>query len=77
MNFHIGEILLVAFEFAPRGFMVCNGQILSIQNNTALFSILGTTYGGNGSSTFAIPNMTAPTGLLYLICISGVFPSRQ
>ncbi|ACL59739.1 phage tail protein [Methylobacterium nodulans] len=53
----IGEIILFAGNFAPRGWAFCNGQILSIAQNTALFSILGTTYGGNGQTTFALPDL--------------------
>lgn len=53
----IGEIRLVAFNFAPLGWADCNGQILPIQQNVALFSLLGTTYGGNGVNTFALPNL--------------------
>lgn len=52
----IGEIRTFAFNFAPRNFAFCNGALLSIAQNTALFSILGTTYGGNGQTTFALPN---------------------
>lgn len=77
MDFHIGEILLVAFNFVPAGgFLACNGQILPISSYYALFSLVGTRYGGDGITTFAVPNMTAPTGLRYLICYSGVYPSR-
>jgi microcystin-dependent protein len=54
---YIGEIFIVGFNFNPRGFSLCNGQIISIAQNTALFSILGTTYGGNGTSTFALPDL--------------------
>ena len=54
---YIGEIRAVAFNFAPKGWALCNGQLLSIQQNQALFSILGTTYGGYGVSTFALPNL--------------------
>jgi microcystin-dependent protein len=53
----IGEIRLFGFSFAPRNHAFCNGQLLSIAQNTALFSLLGTTYGGNGISTFALPNL--------------------
>ncbi len=53
----IGEIALVAFNFAPQGWALCNGQLLSIAQNTALFSLLGTTYGGDGITTFALPNL--------------------
>lgn len=54
----IGEVKLFGFNFAPRNYAFCNGAILSIAQNTALFSILGTTYGGNGQTTFALPNLT-------------------
>lgn len=57
MDEFIGIIKLFAGNFAPRGWMFCDGSILSIQSNTALFSILGTTYGGNGQTTFALPNL--------------------
>ena len=53
----LGEIALVAFGFAPTGWAFCNGQLLSISQNTALFSLLGTTYGGDGVSNFALPNL--------------------
>lgn len=53
----IGEIRAVGFNFAPRGWMICAGQLISIAQNTALFSILGTTYGGNGQTNFALPNL--------------------
>lgn len=53
----VGEIRMVGFNFAPRGWATCDGQILSIAQNTALFSLLGTTYGGNGQTTFALPDL--------------------
>jgi microcystin-dependent protein len=53
----IGEIALLAFNFEPKGWAFCNGQLLSINNNQALFALLGTTYGGNGINTFALPNL--------------------
>ena len=53
----IGEIGIAGFNFAPRGWALCNGQILSIAQNTALFSLLGTQYGGNGQTTFGLPNL--------------------
>ncbi|HEY1796187.1 MAG TPA: tail fiber protein [Stellaceae bacterium] len=53
----VGEIRCFGFNFAPRGWALCNGQLLSIQQNTALFSLLGTVYGGNGVSTFGLPNL--------------------
>jgi microcystin-dependent protein len=53
----IGEIKMFAGEFAPRGWLFCQGQLLPIAQNTALFSILGTTYGGDGRTTFALPDL--------------------
>jgi microcystin-dependent protein len=53
----LGEIRMFAGNFAPRGFALCNGQLMSIAQNTALFSLLGTTYGGDGQQTFALPNL--------------------
>jgi len=53
----IGEIRLFGFNFAPQGWAQCNGQLLPISQNTALFSILGTTYGGDGRTTFGLPNL--------------------
>ncbi len=53
----LGMIIIVPYNFAPRGWAFCNGQILPISQNTALFSLLGTTYGGDGVSTFALPDL--------------------
>lgn len=54
---YLGEIMLFAGNYAPRGWAFCNGQLLPIAQNQALFSLLGTTYGGNGQTTFALPDM--------------------
>lgn len=54
---YLAEIRIFGFGFAPRGWALCAGQTMAIQQNTALFSLLGTTYGGNGTSTFALPNL--------------------
>lgn len=53
----VAEIRIFSFNFAPRGWAFCNGQILPLSQNTALFSLLGTTYGGNGMSNFALPDL--------------------
>ncbi len=52
----LGEIKIVSFNFPPQGWAMCNGQFLPINQNQALFSLLGTMYGGNGQTTFALPN---------------------
>ncbi|MDQ1360785.1 MAG: hypothetical protein QOJ44_1162 [Acidimicrobiaceae bacterium] len=59
----IGEIRAVGFNFAPQGWAMCNGQILPISQNTALFSLLGTFYGGDGKTNFALPNLQNSTPL--------------
>ena len=54
---YIGEIILTPYNFAPRNYAMCNGQLLAISQNTALFSLLGVTFGGDGRVTFALPNL--------------------
>jgi microcystin-dependent protein len=54
---YVGQIMIFAFNFAPRDWSFCNGAVIPISQNTALFSIIGTTYGGNGVTTFALPNI--------------------
>ena len=53
---YLAEIILVSFNFPPKGWALCNGQLLPINQNQALFALLGTTYGGNGQTNFALPN---------------------
>ncbi len=53
----LGEIRMMSFNFPPRGWALCNGQVLPINQNQALFSLLGTTYGGNGQTTFGLPDL--------------------
>ena len=59
--------------------MVAKGQVLPIQAYEALFSVIGTTYGGNGTTNFELPNLTnqAPNGTTYSICVNGAYPSRS
>lgn len=73
----LGEIILTAGAVANG--TPANGQLLSIAQNTALFSLLGTYYGGNGTTTFALPDLrsAAPNGLTYSICMFGIYPSRN
>jgi len=59
----VAEIRIFGFNFAPTGWAMCDGQILPISQNTALFSLLGTTYGGDGKSNFALPNLQAAAPL--------------
>lgn len=73
---YIGQIVLSAGRTAPPGTLPASGQTLAIPLNLALFSLLGTTYGGNGTTNFKLPDLrkSAPNGLTYSICTSGVFP---
>jgi len=59
----IGELRLMSFTYAPKGWALCNGQTLPIAQNQALFSLLGTTYGGNGQTTFMLPDLRGRTPL--------------
>jgi len=78
----LGDTMIVAFPFCPKSWATMNGQMLPINQNQALFSLLGTTYGGNGQTTFALPvakpAITA-TGVTLTQCIAlqGAFPSRN
>lgn len=56
---YVGEIRIFAGNFAPAGWMLCEGQLLLISENSALFSLIGTTYGGNGTTTFGLPNLAS------------------
>lgn len=58
---YLGEIRIMSFNFAPQGWAFCNGQTLPINQNQGLFSLLGTNYGGNGQTTFALPNLQGRT----------------
>jgi microcystin-dependent protein len=60
---YLSEIRLVSFNFPPKGWAFCNGQLLSIDQNQALFALLGTTYGGDGQTNFALPNLQAKSPL--------------
>ncbi len=59
----VAEIRIFGFNFAPRGWAQCNGQLMAISQNTALFSLLGTTYGGDGRTTFGLPNLMGSASL--------------
>lgn len=61
----LASIIIFAGNFAPRGWALCQGQILSISQNTALFSLLGTTYGGDGRTTFALPDLRGRVPIQY------------
>lgn len=76
---YLGEIRSFPYSAVPTGWMPARGQTLSLTQNTALYSLLGNNYGGDGKTTFALPNLTnaAPEGLGYYIAMNGIFPSRD
>ena len=77
MDPFIGQIQLFPYTFAPKNWAVCDGAALSISQNTALFSLLGTTFGGDGQTTFALPNLKGPAaGVGYYIALQGIYPDR-
>ena len=68
----LGEIRNYSFNYPPKGWATCNGQLLAINQNQALFALLGTTYGGNGQTTFALPNLQGRTSLHFGTSTTGV-----
>jgi len=72
----LGQVILSAAVTYPSAWMPADGRLLPIQGNTAIFSLLGTNYGGNGLTTFALPDLrsAAPNNTQYLLCVAGVFP---
>jgi microcystin-dependent protein len=79
MDPFIGEIRLFPFPFAPQGWMSCEGQILQVNQNQALFALIGPTYGGDGTHNFALPNLKhkePDKNMHYCIALQGIFPSR-
>lgn len=76
----LGQVQAFAFNFAPSGWMKCQGQQLQIAQYQALFALLGTTYGGDGRTTFALPDLTTQSkadNVNYCIAWNGVFPARD
>ncbi len=77
----LASITLFGGNFAPMGYAFCEGQLLSIAQNTAVFSLLGTTYGGNGTTNFALPNLSEAEkslgGARHIIALQGIFPNRS
>lgn len=75
----LGQIQLFAFGFVPSYWMMCDGRILNVSAYQALFSLIGNKFGGNGSTTFALPNLNTATpfpGMVYCISVQGIYPSR-
>ena len=85
MEGYVGEVRLFAGQFVPVGWVLCNGQMLRIYENQALYSLLMTKYGGDGKTTFAVPKIAPILGadtqtpyddLHYIICVNGIYPER-
>ncbi len=75
----LGEIDLFPFGFVPANWHACDGALLNISQNTALYSLLGTQFGGNGTTTFGLPdlrNASPIPGLTYCIATMGIYPNR-
>lgn len=78
MDGFLGMVVILPYSYAPRGWARCDGQLLSIQQNSALFSLLGINFGGDGQNTFGLPKIApmAPN-LNYFIALEGIYPSRN
>ena len=73
----LGLIRLSPLHFVPENYAACNGAVLSILRNQALFSVLGTRFGGDGRTTFALPKIPSPAAnCVYIICTSGAYPTK-
>ncbi len=78
--YYIGGIALFPYNFAPIGWVICQGQTLQIMQYQALYALIGTTYGGDGRTTFAVPNLSGASPLptvKYYIATEGIFPTRD
>jgi microcystin-dependent protein len=73
----LGEIKLVGFNFAPKGWALCQGQLLPIAQNEALFSLLGINFGGDGIHNFKLPTLPQNNSCTYIIALQGIYPSRN
>ena len=77
----LGQIELFPYNFAPKGWLPCMGQLLPISQNVALFSLLGTNFGGDGQTTFGLPDLQGKSPLAgltyYIAATTGAYPSRD
>lgn len=78
MEAYIGQIFLVPFSSVPDGALPCDGRTLLISGNNVLYSLLGARFGGNGTTTFAVPDLRSitPPGMMYAIVVSGYVAQR-
>ncbi|MCK9170932.1 MAG: phage tail protein [Treponema sp.] len=82
-DFLLGAVMLFPYNFVPQGWHLCDGSLLEIQSNPALYSLIGTSFGGDGRTTFGLPNLNSAecpiskNGTInYCICMQGVYPMR-
>jgi microcystin-dependent protein len=80
MDYLLGEIQLFPYSFVPMGWLLCNGATLQINQYSALYSLIGIKFGGNGTTTFMLPNLVNDSpvaGMAYYMCINGYYPTRE
>jgi microcystin-dependent protein len=81
MDYLMGDIVCFAFNFAPYGWLKCSGQTLNISDYSSLYTLLGTKFGGNGATTFCLPDLSNASkfygAMSYYICTNGIYPSRS
>jgi len=77
MQAYLGMIVLFPYTFLPKGWAECNGQVLRIFDNMALYAAIGPVFGGDGADTFALPKMEHPPHMKYCICTEGIFPNNE
>ena len=76
MEYMIGQVTLFGGKFAPQGWLNCDGSVLSTKDYEPLYTIVGNQFGGDGTTTFALPKIADENGQRYIICNQGVFPQR-
>jgi microcystin-dependent protein len=77
--FYLGEVIQFAFNFVPYYYLLCDGATVQISEYGALFNLIGTTYGGDGTTNFKLPDFSKATafpGMKYYICTNGVYPAQ-
>ena len=84
MDFYLAQITLYAGRFVPRGWLACQGQLLSVAKYQALYTLLGFEFGGDGVNTFALPMLPPPAGVppgaelpRFIICVEGAYPQQS
>jgi hypothetical protein len=76
-NFYIGQVLLISGKFCPKDTLPAQGQLMEIKQFHGLFYVLGSQYGGDGETTFALPKLVAPSGTKYCLVVYGTYPTSS